>query len=110
MNSRVLNLSFVALGLGCSITQAQTPVDMTPYTEQPRLRAEAPAPAMSVERVNAPRLSIARRPILDLPAASALSAGAAPAMADRSPAADMPADAEMSAAFDVPAFLRRQES
>ena len=82
---------------------AQTPVDMTPYTEQPRLRAEAAA-SMAIDRTSAPRLSIARRPILDLPAAASLSAGA-PAIGDRSPA-----DAEMSATFDVPAFLRRQES
>jgi hypothetical protein len=31
-------------------------------------------------------------------------------MGDRSPAAEMHPDAEMSATFDVPAFLRRQES
>jgi cell division protein FtsZ len=90
--------------------QAQTPIDMTPYTEQTRLRAEAPAPSISVDRVSAGRLSIARRPILDLPAAASLSAGSSPAMGDRSPAADSLPDVEMSATFDVPAFLRRQES
>jgi hypothetical protein len=87
---------------------AQTPVDMTPYTEQTRLRAEASAASIAVDRAGSPRLSIARRPILDLPTAASLSANSTPA-ADRNPAAEMPADAEMSAAFDVPAFLRRQE-
>jgi cell division protein FtsZ len=87
---------------------AQTPVDMTPYTEQPRLRAEATAP-IAVERASTSRLSIARRPILDLPLAASANVSAAP-MGDRSQAADMHADAEMSATFDVPAFLRRQES
>jgi hypothetical protein len=89
---------------------AQTPVDMTPYTEQPRLRPESPAASIAVDRVNAPRLSIARRPILDLPTAASLSASSTPAIGDRTPAAEMHPDAEMSAAFDVPAFLRRQES
>jgi cell division protein FtsZ len=88
---------------------AQTPVDMTPYTDQPRLRADASPASIAVDRMSAPRLSIARRPILDLPAAASLSASSTPAMGDRSPAAEHP-DSEMSAAFDVPAFLRRQES
>src|ERR1043165_3743095 len=82
---------------------AQPPVDMTPYTEQTRLRAEPPP--ISVDRTAAPRLSIARRPLLDLPSTAAVSlAGSA-----GGPAADVPLDSEMSATFDVPAFLRRQE-
>jgi len=40
---------------------AYTPVDMTPFTEQTRLRADSAA-AMAT-----PRMSIARRPLLDLP-------------------------------------------
>jgi hypothetical protein len=88
---------------------AQTPVDMTPYTEQTRLRAEAPAASIAVDRASSARLSIARRPILDLPAVASLSASSTPAAGDRNLAAEMPADAEMLAAFDVPAFLRRQE-
>src|SRR5262245_58111724 len=87
---------------------AQTPVDMTPYTEPTRPRAEPPAAALAVDRMSAPRLSIARRPILDLPAVASLSASSAPG--DRGPAVDVQLDAEMSATFDVPAFLRRQES
>jgi cell division protein FtsZ len=89
---------------------AQTPIDMTPYTEQPRLRAEPAAPSISVDRASAPRLSIARRPILDLPTVASLSASSPATVGDRSAAADALPDAEMSATFDVPAFLRRQES
>src|SRR6478672_1817999 len=33
---------------------AQTPVDMTPYTEQPRLRAEPPAASIAVDRAGSP--------------------------------------------------------
>src|SRR5437762_11414330 len=50
-----------------SASAAQTPVDMTPYTEQPRLRADPPNATMALDRATAPRLTIARRPILDLP-------------------------------------------
>src|SRR5262252_268195 len=75
---------------------AQTPVDMTPYTEQTRLRAEAPAASIAVDRASSARLSIARRPILDLPTAASLSANSSAATSDRNPAAEMPADAEMS--------------
>ena len=59
---------------------AQTPVDLSHYSDHARLRAEAPpvAPPPVVERVQ-PRLSITRRSLLDLPltvpAASAATAG-----------------------------------
>ena len=94
---------------------AQTPVDMTPYTETSRLRAEPPA---SAPGASASRLSIARRSILDLPAAASgggapmtMPGGAAGSMNPR--ASDGHTDAtgdSASSSFDVPAFLRRQES
>src|SRR5207237_4286127 len=57
---------------------AQTPVDMTPYAEQTRARADAATPqAAAMERMTQPRLSIARRPLLDLPLAAAAAAAAA---------------------------------
>src|SRR5258707_660565 len=90
-----------------SSSSAQTPVDMTPYTEQTRLRAESSASSIAVDRMGAPRLSIARRAILDLSAAGSLSASSTPALGR---AAELHPDAEMNATFDVPAFLRRQES
>jgi cell division protein FtsZ len=59
----------------------QTPVDMTPYADHARGRAEAAA-GSSTDRLGMPRLSIARRALLDLPNAAALplaAAGAGPA-------------------------------
>jgi cell division protein FtsZ len=88
---------------------AQTPVDMTPYAEQLRIRAES---SPSVDR-NAQRIAFARRSILDLPMAAAgggaSGTGAHAAGADPS-LGDPQQDLGMSASFDVPAFLRRQES
>jgi cell division protein FtsZ len=87
---------------------AQTPVDMTPYTDVARVRVDVPpVPAMT-----APRLSIARRPLLELPLSAAAAAGAAAASASiESGAADqaLELDSEVSS-FDIPAFLRRQEN
>jgi hypothetical protein len=81
--------------------------------------------------MSSPRLSIARRPLLDLPVAVSTSAAqaAAPASPAARPAAPnlaadldtlriAPAtkktavdhDFDLSSTFDVPAFLRRQES
>src|SRR6185436_16528194 len=53
---------------------AQTPVDMTPYTEVARVRVD-PAPAAAL--TGGSRLSIARRPPLDLPLAASMG-GSAP--------------------------------
>jgi cell division protein FtsZ len=88
---------------------ARTPVDMTPYTEQPRLRAEAPGASGAGDRMGSSRLSMARRAIFDLPVAAS-GTGAAGSAADRAAAAEANPDAELHATFDVPAFLRRQES
>ncbi len=101
-----------------SPSAAQTPVDMTMYAEQTRVRAESPAMAApAIVPAAAPRLSINRRPLVDLPsvtpslhmssasgpAAASMSSGSGP----RITGAD--GDAEIASAFDVPAFLRRQE-
>jgi hypothetical protein len=81
---------------------AQTPVDLTPYTEVARLRAESVAVAAQ------PRLSIARRPLLDLPLA--VNGGVAPvATAGAGEPTQQAPDLDLGANFDVPAFLRRQE-
>ena len=107
-----------------------TPVDMTQYADYTRMRNDTiPAPAAAP----AARMSIARRPLLDLPMAAN---GSGPAMSlpassssggsvqpatvgnadDVDPirpvgAADalLHQDFDLSSAFDVPAFLRRQE-
>jgi cell division protein FtsZ len=90
-------------------TSAQTPVDMTPYADQVRLRAEAPAPAsvpMAVDRVVVPRLTISRRPPTETIAVAGMG-GVRPGAGDGEPGGDTEADAPSP--FDVPAFLRRQE-
>ena len=77
---------------------------MTPYADVGRLRAEpAPSVAAAERAVTTQRLSIARRPALDLPLA------AAPATADRPPELLADPEFEGGSTFDVPAFLRRQE-
>jgi cell division protein FtsZ len=82
----------------------QTPVDLQHYTTHLKEKTETPAPAPAMDLG---RLSIARRPTLDLSAA-------APAPAVVSPPAQKTAgesddiDLEALSAFDVPAFLRRE--
>ena len=84
-------------------SSAQTPVDMSPYSDAARHRAEpSVAPPIS------PRLSIARRALLDLPMAAGGSTG--PSGSGPEPEGRVGgADADLSSDFDVPAFLRRQE-
>ncbi len=107
---------------------ARTPVDMSHYADVSRVRADAvPAPMGSMP---SPRLSIARRALLDQ--TIAVSANAAAASSTASPAAGptvpggaggsetlrgdseteksaVDRDFDLSSTFDVPAFLRRQE-
>jgi len=92
---------------------ADTPVDMTVYADQTRLRADSPPvpPSFAPPSFAAPRLSIARRPLVEMPpTAGANVAGDAGGNggAIRTLAADAAA-AELGSTFDVPAFLRRQE-
>jgi FtsZ family, C-terminal domain len=113
---------------------AVTPVDMTNYAEHSRGRAEPPAAVVAASAP--PRLSIARRPLLDLgsmaagkalSASGAVSAGNGSArtasVAEPPTAADaemmiramsasgepLTDDFDLGSTFDVPAFLRRQE-
>jgi len=117
-----------------ALSGADTPVDMSHYADHARLRADAAnaaAQAAHAERTLAPqRLSIARRSLLDLPIAAAsgspaggnaASGAAATGKAESvrtasnggstldALATDQEAEAELGSAFDVPAFLRRQE-
>jgi cell division protein FtsZ len=76
-------------------TASQTPVDLQHYTSHLKERADAPAMDLG-------RLSIARRPTLDLAAAT-------PAPESQKPASDLgDIDLDALSAFDVPAFLRRE--
>jgi cell division protein FtsZ len=89
-------ITVIATGFGApsarATTPAQTPVDLAPYADQSRLRAQ-PVPAV-------PRLSFPRRSLLEASAA----VGAGGPVEDGAVSGD-----EASPAFDVPAFLRRQE-
>jgi cell division protein FtsZ len=82
---------------------SQTPVDLQHYTAHLKEKSDAPAPAPAMELG---RLSIARRPALDLPPAAAAAAPAA--TAERSPMDSGDTDLESLSVFDVPAFLRRE--
>lgn len=75
----------------------QTPVDLHHYTAHLKEKAEAPI-------LDLGRMSIARRPSLDLAAAMPVQPPSKAAAADES--ADL--DLEAVSAFDVPAFLRRE--
>ena len=82
----------------------QTPVDLQHYTQHLKEKFETPAPAFEMGR-----MSIARRPALDLAPATAAAAPAA-MMAAAEPGALDAGDIDLEAlsAFDVPAFLRRE--
>jgi cell division protein FtsZ len=131
-----VKITVIATGFGPPMSikpsAAQTPIDMTQYTDYPRIRPDTgtAAGAGPFERSAASRLAIARRPLLDIPAG--------PSSVSSSPGADMSAavaaesmsgdplsgtgsddhpmqfdladDSADTAAFEVPAFLRRQES
>jgi cell division protein FtsZ len=89
---------------------SQTPVDLQHYTAHLKERSEPPPPPPPAPSL-APdpgRLSIARRPTLDLSAAAPVPAPAAPTAAAAAVATDSSdVDLEALSAFDVPAFLRR---
>jgi cell division protein FtsZ len=99
-----VKITVIATGFGAFVpsarpvtSTAQTPVDMAPYQEAARPRVEPPLP---VAVPAAPRLTIApaRRPLIDLPLQTVQAA-----------AAGEEVEAAISS-FDIPAFLRRQES
>jgi cell division protein FtsZ len=83
---------------------SNTPVDLQHYSAHLKGRIEAPPPDLG-------RLSIARRPALDLAAPMPAPAPAQPAMTGSGGIAQHnpgDVDPESSSAFDVPAFLRRE--
>ncbi len=129
-----VKITVIATGFGPqastrpALSGSQTPVDMSHYADHARMRADAAtlAQAAQAERAMAPqRLSIARRSLLDLPLAvsgGASSAGgganggaktepghAAPVGPPTLDALAIDQESELGSAFDVPAFLRRQE-
>jgi cell division protein FtsZ len=106
-----VKITVIATGFGQTATKpvapAQTPVDMTMYADHGRARVESSVPAAGASIVS-PRLSVARRPPVDLPAHAAAPAAGAVDPEEMRLTADP--DFDLSSTFDVPAFLRRQES
>ncbi|OFW13808.1 MAG: cell division protein FtsZ [Acidobacteria bacterium RIFCSPLOWO2_12_FULL_66_10] len=118
-----VKITVIATGFGTEAgvrpasSAARTPVDMTPFTEHARLRADSGAMAA----IATSRVSIARRPLLELPIAVSSGAAAPVALAAKggngAPTADgaealnltTDQDFDLNSIFDVPAFLRRQE-
>ena len=110
-----VKITVIATGFGPQVatrshgSAARTPVDMSAFSDGMQLRAE---PASASPETIAPRLSIARRPALDLPLAvgGTMTVPAASASADGGgEAGEANPDFDLSSALDVPAFLRRQE-
>jgi len=113
-----VKITVIATGFGPAsalrpaASAAATPVDLTQYGDGARMRAESAA-----DRLAAPRLSFARRPLLDLPLAVGTATPAAGGGAGASGAAeggpsganDTVSDFDLGSTFDIPAFLRRQE-
>jgi cell division protein FtsZ len=100
---------------------AQTPIDMSLYADAARTRA-TDAGVAAAAASSAQRLSIGRRPILDLPLGASAAAAAAqaplaatgtgpgrPVSAGAIGLSDSAQDFDLGSNFDVPAFLRRQD-
>ncbi len=120
-----VKITVIATGFGQPATArpvtsgAQTPVDMMQYADLSRVRADAGATGNAgPDRLASARLSIARRPLLDLPLAAAPGAAGGDFPASIPPGAaaapdgagsGLNADFDLGTTFDVPAFLRRQE-
>jgi cell division protein FtsZ len=92
---------------------AQTPVDMSLYADVARAKPEPaaviPNVLLSADRAGTPRLSIARRPALDLPLGAGVGIGAPVAAKGETAAPQNGAELDGGSPFDVPAFLRRHE-
>ena len=101
-----IKITVIATGFGDAAarpgaSQAQTPVDMTQYTEPSRMRADA-APAASTMSGPGGRLTLTRRPQLDLPAMTLAPTATSPATAGPSTAGPTPATVPMMPAITMP--------
>jgi cell division protein FtsZ len=121
-----VKITVIATGFGPSIgvraapSTSRTPVDMSQYAEPVRPLAVSASSGVAVDR-SAPRLSIARRALLDLPMGPIVDDGpvrdhvvaadgsAPPSSAQPEAERAANADFDLSSTLDVPAFLRRQE-
>jgi cell division protein FtsZ len=89
-----VKITVIATGFGADAaarpgaSQATTPVDMTQYTDPARLRAEATAGAATAMTGPNARLTLTRRPLLELPSmslAAGPAAGISPAASPMTP-------------------------
>lgn len=114
-----VKITVIATGFGAQATArpgapAHTPVDLSQYADVARLRMDPIQPASaSGERTGAPAVAVTRRPLFDLPVSVAATGthGAATTSrpSDTTAGGGDGAEADAESAFDVPAFLRRQE-
>ena len=101
-----VKVTVIATGFDIAVRPAanagsQTPVDLQHYTAHLKEKAEAPA-------LDLGRLSIARRPALDLAAAMPATAALPPSGGGSAESDPGDIDVDALSAFDVPAFLRRE--
>jgi hypothetical protein len=110
-----VKITVIATGFGAqpsartSTAMAQTPIDMTPYSDAARMRIEMPTMAAPARRQASP--PVRRRVELPLGGGvSAMQGGVLPLNPRNGDALLDGTDADAAnAAFDVPAFLRRQD-
>jgi cell division protein FtsZ len=88
----------------------QTPVDLQSYTAPAAARQSAPASGRAAAEPMAARLTITRRPTVELPPVhSRVAVGGAVTGQRSESAAELP-DSEANLELEVPAFLRRSEA
>ena len=91
-----------------SSTLQSTPIDLQTYTAH-LTASRMPATPPPIAEPMQPRLTIARRPALEMPFTGRQMAAAAGAAERPSEARDTASDFELNLDLDVPAFLRRNE-
>jgi hypothetical protein len=114
-----VKITVIATGFGAFVANARpgsighTPVDMSNYADVARLRADSgqSAGSSALER-GAQRLSVARRPVIDL-STNIVGSGASSSTfghaGEPGTEAGEAEAGELNTHFDVPAFLRRHE-
>jgi cell division protein FtsZ len=115
-----VKITVIATGFGPeaaarpAASAAETPCDLTAYASAARAHGEAAAASggNGGDHLRS-RLTIARRPLIDVPAIAAApvlsSAAAGASDLSRTVEVDADLDFKFDSTFDVPAFLRRQE-
>jgi cell division protein FtsZ len=112
-----VKITVIATGFGPhgavrpAASSARTPIDMAPYSDAARPRAEIPGPAAAgPERLTLRRqMPVTRRAVVETPLAADGTRGHGVALPLKLDEQASEADDNASSAFDVPAFLRRQE-